>query len=335
MNTMKTILRHKDANVEIEKIISCKNKITVKLLDKKSYMPYGVWETTYSVDLIEHILNAMGPVWLCDEIMRDESIDYIQKHLRYDLLSNISDEEFRNKRILDFGCGAGASTMVLCRMFPFTEIVAIELEDRLLSIARLRTKHYGFDKITLLLSQSANELPKDIGEFDYIILNAVFEHLLPHQRKSLLPGMWNLLKPNGILFVTETPNRYFPIELHTTGLPLINYLPKKVALFYARNFSKRNLKNDSWESLLRKGIRGGSVSEIFKILNNCKHKPTLLKPYRLGVKDRIDLWYIQSNRNRFVFTKKLFLLSNKLLKILTGTTVLMELSIAIKKSPYD
>lgn len=347
MNEMKTILKHKDANIEIEKLPSGKNKITVKLLDNNLFMPYGTWETSYPVDLIEQILSLKGPASLCDEIMRDESIDYLQENLRYDVLSYISEDEFINKRLMDFGCGSGASTMILCRMLPLTEIVGIELNDKLLSIARLRAKYYGFDKVTLLDSQNANELPKALGGFDYIILNAVYEHLLPLERKTLIPKMWNLLKPNGILFVLETPYRYFPIEIHTTGLPLINYLPDKIALYYARNFSKRNLKNDTWENLLRKGIRGGSINEILKTLNNCKNKPVLLEPSMLGVKDGFDLWYIHANsylkrysqkhlnKSSFIFKRNIFILLSKLLRMLTDSKLLPRLSIAIKKSPCD
>jgi len=344
---MKTILKHQDADIEIEGITSGKNKITVKLLDNKLFMPYGMWETAYPVDLIEQILSVKGPAWLCDEIMRDESVDYVQENLRYDLLSYISEEEFKNKRILDFGCGSGASTMALCRMLPLTEIMGIELNDKLLSIAKLRAEHYGFDKVTLLLSQNADVLPRSIGEFDYVMLNAVFEHLLPLERKALLPELWNLLKPNGILFIMETPYKYFPVEFHTTGLPLINYFPDKIALFYARNFSKRNLKKYTWENLLRMGIRGGSVGEILKLMNDCRRKPTLLEPSGLVVKDRLDLWDIQMNnylkrsslrglkKSIFIFLGRIFLASSKLLRALTGDTFLPRLSIAIRKSSLD
>jgi SAM-dependent methyltransferase len=347
MNDMKTILRHKDATVEIEKVNSGKNKITVKLVDKNIFMPYATWETTYPLDLIEQILNVKGPASLCDEIMRDESIDYLQENLRYDMLSYIGEEEFINKRLLDFGCGSGASTMMLCRMLPSADIVGIELDDTLLSIAKLRGNYYGFNNVTFLNSPNAHEFPDDMGEFDYIILNAVYEHLLPLERRKLMPEIWNLLKPNGILFVLETPYRYFPIEIHTTGLPLINYLPDKIAFFYARNFSARNLKNNTWEGLLRKGIRGGSIHEILKNLNKCRNRPVLLEPSRLGVKDRFDLWFIHMNSYfaryshehlntcSFKCKRKIFLLLSKLLKALTGSKFLSRLSLAIKKAPFD
>jgi hypothetical protein len=38
-------------------------------------------------------------------------------------------------------------------------------------------------------------LPADLGEFDFIMFNAVFEHLLPHERPKLLPLVWSACGP--------------------------------------------------------------------------------------------------------------------------------------------
>lgn len=330
---MKTTLRHRNANVLVEELQFNKNKIYVEILNNDLFIPINTCETSYPIDLIDKILDLKGPAYLCDEILRDESPDYVQKSLKYDLFSYLDEEAFKNKRLLDFGCGSGASTMILARIFPNTEIVGIELEEKLLSIAKMRANHYGYTNIELIISPNPNQLPPNIKHFDYIVLSAVYEHLLPNEREKLLPKIWNILKPGGILFLNQTPYRYFPIELHTTnGLPFINYLPDRVALFYAQYFSKRKLKNNSWEELLRRGIRGGSIKEIFKILTRCSQKPILLTPSKLGIKDRIDIWYIQSGKVRFKVIKKLFLFSIKFLKFLTGTTLLPNLSLAIKKS---
>ena len=218
-------------------------------------------------------------------------------------------------------------------MFPNTEIVGIELEEKLLSIAKMRANHYSYKNIKLIISPNPNQLPPNIGHFDYVVLSAVYEHLLPNEREMLLPKIWNILKPGGILFLNHTPYRYFPIELHTTsGLPFINYLPDRVALFYAQYFSKRKLKNNNWEELLRKGIRGGSIKEIFKILINCSQEPIFLNPSKFGIKDRSDIWYIQSGKVRFKVMKKLFLFSNKVMNFLTGIFILPSLTLAIKKN---
>ena len=247
---MKIILKHSYANVIVENALG-KNTIDVESKNKDLFLPIKTCETSYPIDLIDKILDVIGPGYLCDEILRDESPDYVQRSLKYDILSYIKEDEFKNKRLLDFGCGSGASTMILSRMFPHTEIVGIELEDRLLSIAKLRAKYYGYKNIILKNSPNSNNLPSNIGNFDYVVLSAVYEHLLQSERALLLSQIWNILKPGGILFINQTPNKYFLFETHTTsGLPFINYLPDRLALFYAQHFSKRKLKNFSWGELL-------------------------------------------------------------------------------------
>lgn len=330
---MTTILEHKNANVHVEELPTGKNKIFVELKNDDLFMPTKTWETSYPIGLIAKILDLKGPAYLCDEISREESPNHVQKSLKFGLLSYLEEEGFKNKRLLDFGCGSGASTMVLARMFPHTEIVGIELEEKLLSIAQLRAMHYGYNNIQLITSPNPESLPPSIGYFDFAVLSAVFEHFLPNERETVLPQIWSLLKPGGILFLNQTPYRYFPIEMHTTsGLPFINYLPDKVACYYAQHCSKRKLKNQSWEELLRKGIRGGSIKEILSILSGSPATPVLLNPSRFGMNDRIDLWYIQSGEVRFVVIKRLFLLSAKLLKRLIGITMVPSLSLAIKKA---
>lgn len=326
------LLKHKDGYVQVEELPTGNRRIRVEVV-ADLFMPIKECETSYPLNLIQKILDVKGPAWLCDEILREESPDYVQSSLKYDLLSYHDPEEFKNKRLLDFGCGSGASTMILARMFPDTEIVGVELEEKLLSVARLRAHYYGYKNINLLLSPDANSLPPSIGSFDYVSLRAVYEHLLPNERDTILQQIWSVLKPGGILFLNETPHIGFPLETHTTGLWFINYLPDNLAHSYARRFSKAKLKTESWNELLRKGIRGGSVKEILKILNRSHHSPILLNPCRLGVKDRIALWGFQAARDGKPMrgAKKAFLFLSKLLNRCTGIMVLPDLSLAIQK----
>lgn len=327
-------LRHADAEILIEETKSDKNKISVKLNNDSVFMPFHSCETTYPIDLIEKILFIKGPAYLCDEIMRDESPEYVEKHIQYDVFAYTDKEEFKGKSILDFGCGSAASTMVLSRMLPKTQITGVELEPSLLEIAQSRADHYKLgDRVKLFLSPDGNSLPKQIGTFDFIFLNAVYEHLLPQERKVVLPLLWRHLKPSGILYINQTPFRWFPIETHTTsGLLFINYMPDSIASFYARRFSKRKLANDSWPTLLRKGIRGGSVGEIITILRDHSFSPILLTPNQLGLKDRIDMWDAKSSKSRYSALKKFLFQLFKLIKISTGLVFLPTLSLAIEKT---
>ncbi len=330
---MNISLKHELAEIEIESPAS-KNKNRVKVTPVRDdlFVPVKSCETNYPVELIKKILEVKGPAYLCDEIVREESPGYVQRSLHFDLLSYVDLKQFSGKRILDFGCGSGASTMILGRMFPDSKIVGIELEEKLLSIARSRAEHYEMENnVELLQSPDGNSLPADIGEFDFIILSAVYEHLLPSERKKLLPLLWSHLKEGGILFLNQTPYRWFPVELHTTsGLPLINFLPDSLALIYAQRFSKRNLQGVDWNTLLRKGIRGASVGEIFKILKENKASPVLLQPDKEGSRDRVDLWYVKYRSSKMFIVKVCYYLF-KAIKVITGLVILHNLSLAIQK----
>lgn len=286
------------------------------------------WVTAYPLPLILAI-HVAKDLHVCDEIMREEDPRYVEHHVRKEVLTYFDAADFAGKRVLDFGCGSGASTLVLSRLLPGCEIVGIDLEERLLHIARLRAQHFGRTDLRLLRSPSGDALPSDLGQFDIIMFNAVFEHLLPHERHKLLPLVWEQLRPGGVLFLNQTPYRYSPVEVHTTGgMPLINYLPDSLALRAARRYCKRVSPNESWQSLLRRGIRGGTVPEIHGILGGPRHAE-LLRPKR-AVGDRIDLWFGTLSR-RHAWLKRSIWLALKTFKWLSGKEITPTLSLAIRR----
>jgi hypothetical protein len=107
--------------------------------------------------------------------------------------------------------------------------------------------------------------------------------------------LWTNLLSDGVLFINQTPHRFWPIEGHTTGIPLLNYLPDQIAFKVARRWSKKDQSGDSWETMLRRGIRGATSSEIERHLRSVG-PVTRLAP-RVA-KDEIDLWYQISSRAR-------------------------------------
>ncbi len=325
-------LNQPDASIDVEELPGGVRRITVHPRKADLFVPRASCETHYSPELIEHILRVKGAAYLCDEIGRDEDPAYVQRDLEMDLRAYFDESDFTGKRILDFGCGSGASTMVLARMFPQTEIVGVELFDELLSVARARARFYHLSNVKLLLSPSGEELPPDVGEFDFVIMSAVYEHLLPNERRTVLPRVWATLKQGGYLFLNLTPYRHFPIEHHTTGLPLLNYLPPRIALSAARKFSNRIDKTEPWEMLLRRGIRGGTEYEILRILRDgSKQQAILLEPTKQGLRDRIDLWHAALSADRLRPVKQAIKTGLKGLKLFTGLTLVPNLSLVIQK----
>lgn len=291
-------------------------------------VPRRHWVSRYPLDLISAI-HAAKDLYVCDEIMREEDPRYVEHYLRHEILSYVPPAAFRGKRILDFGCGSGASSVVLARLFPECEIIGLELQERLLGISRLRAKHFGLRRARFLRSPSGDTIPDALGSFDFVLFSAVFEHLLPSERRTLLPLVWRRLKPGGILFLNQTPYRYFPVETHTTGgMPLINYLPDRITLRIVHLLSRHYSGQVSWNRLLRDGIRGGTVPEILGILKQ-DGRPVLLEP-RVEVGDRIDLWYGSlSPRHRWL--KRGVWAGLKLIKLTSGRVITPSLALALRR----
>ena len=285
------------------------------------------------MSLIEQIIAIKGVDYLCDEICRETDPAYVRADVEGDLAAYFADGDFDGLRILDFGCGSGASTMILSRMYPNSEIVGVELDEKHLEIARHRLEFYGYKNVSFYSSPSGNELPPDIGKFDVVIMSAVYEHLLPAERDAVIPLIWAAIVPGGHLFLNMTPHRWFPVEHHTTGLPVLNYLPVSLALPFARAFSNRIDNAEPWETLLRRGIRGATENEILdKLRMSSTGKPKLLQPTQKALKDRIDLWFSALNQTRHSFLKKSIKTCLKMLKSATGITLVPNLSLVIQKS---
>jgi SAM-dependent methyltransferase len=183
------------------------------------------------------------------------------------------------------------STVILAQFLPRSSLLGVDLNPGNLRIARARAELYRMPQVEFLQSPGGDSLPPDLGTFDAIVLSAVYEHLLAGERETLMPMLWDLLLPGGILFLDETPARWFPIETHTTGLPLLNYLPDGLAAVCARRCSRRVSRTASWEALCRDGVRGASEGEILRTLSGSVVPPRRIAPHRLGIGNPVDLWY--------------------------------------------
>lgn len=329
---LSSLLSHPSGTIEIEDLPDHRRRVSVRLANPSEYMPSGSCETGYSPSLIETLLRAKSPAWLIDEIRRDESPDYVEADLRAAILGFVPAASLAGRRLLDFGCGCGSSTMVLARMLPRTTIIGVELDDVSLEVARARARHYGVST-EFLKSPDGTRLPEGLGTFDAVLLSAVYEHLLPRERDTLVPLLWSALKPGGVLFVNQLPHRWFPIETHTTGLPLLNYLPDRWTLAAVRAFSRRRDRDESWEQLLRAGIRGGTQHDLVNRLARIGGgRPEPLRPSQNGCRDHADVWFAVASRRRWPAFKRALRIAYRAASAALGDPFAPTLSIAIRKS---
>ena len=113
-------------------------RITVTMADPEIFSPLRELDTDQPDDLLRLIVKAKGPAYLCDELSREANPDYVERHLRHAITGYVEPSRLKGSRILDFGSGAGASTMCLHRITDAAEIVGIELVDSFIDVARRR-----------------------------------------------------------------------------------------------------------------------------------------------------------------------------------------------------
>jgi 2-polyprenyl-3-methyl-5-hydroxy-6-metoxy-1,4-benzoquinol methylase len=106
-------------------------------------------------------------------------------------------------RILDAGCGTGSGTDYLIHLNPEAEIVAIDLSEKALEVAKERchrsgviAKHHKPVNFYNLKLEEATQLE---GEFDFINCVGVLHHL-PKPEKGI-QALAKKLKPGGILHI--------------------------------------------------------------------------------------------------------------------------------------
>jgi SAM-dependent methyltransferase len=129
---------------------------------------------------------------------------------------------------LGFGEGDGCGTLnFLEEMYPWPErITALGLHEGTVFRARYPLLRY--------VQGDACALPFGDGEFDIVFSNAVVEHVGGRDRQHALVS--EALRVGRSVFVT-TPNRWFPIEVHTR-LPLVHWLPDALSHRIYRKLGK-------------------------------------------------------------------------------------------------
>jgi ubiquinone/menaquinone biosynthesis C-methylase UbiE len=104
-------------------------------------------------------------------------------------------------RVLDAGCGPGRVTIPLAKaLYPQGEVVAIDIQPRMLTRAREKAKAAGLANIDFReLAIEAGKL--GVAQFDRILLIGVLGEI--PNRESAIQEIHRALKPGGILSVTE------------------------------------------------------------------------------------------------------------------------------------
>jgi trans-aconitate 2-methyltransferase len=110
----------------------------------------------------------------------------------------------RSLRIVDLGCGPGNSTELLVERFPGADVLGVDNSEAMLETARKQLPQARFEAGDIASWAPAEGEPAP----DLIYANASIQWVGEHE--SLIPRLFSLLAPGGVLAVQMPDNRQEP-----------------------------------------------------------------------------------------------------------------------------
>jgi len=108
---------------------------------------------------------------------------------------------FKQGKIIDVGCGFGATNLVLAERFVDSEIVGIDLSEPLLQLAGTTAESKGLSGRVRFEKADVQEIPFADNTFD-VAINVNMVHLVEEPIK-MLNEIERILLPGGHLFIAD------------------------------------------------------------------------------------------------------------------------------------
>lgn len=157
--------------------------------------------------------------------------------------------------VLEVGCSFGHITEYLNDQPLVATIDSFDVDADFVEMARAKVEDLRLAKVRRLLhltDEETTRLPFPDESFGLVLAIGVVEHLAPQGRSRHVNEWWRVVAPGGHLVVLDTPNRAFPLETHSVGLPAIQWLPPRLAFAYAR-LARTQFRGVSFEQFDRHG----------------------------------------------------------------------------------
>lgn len=259
------------------------------------------WRPTHPLRFVLYSANVTDAASVSfDALVRDE----IERARYRTLIASLRPHQrlFAGKRVLDFGASSGLSMAALLTLGA-SHVTGVEPDAervrtglRLLSVLQMESRSH------LIHVSDTGQLPLADGGFEFVLVNAVLEHI-PQPRDRFIRELWRCVAQGGYLFVNETPNKYLPVDFHTTGgLWWVPWLPRETARGYAiwrgRWSADRNWNTSGWRGLgyceLTRALGDGYklVPDLTRVRHRLLHRLGL----PAGLMDPYPLWIFQKIR---------------------------------------
>ena len=217
----------------------------------------------------ENTLKAYINYWGNDnELKRFLSDSYVNSSLtEYIKSRNI---EVKGKRVLEFGCRDGSSFITFL-LLDAEKIVGVDIDKNVLELSKMIYSDFGYNNIEYRINEINENLPVKDEEFDIISCNAVFEHIHPELRNKYILELQRKLKTGGYFIVSDSPNKLWLKEGHTTGIWFLNFMPFRLKCRLASKTKRHEgIKPDNYDYWIEQGIEGVSYRNFIKYFSRDK-----------------------------------------------------------------
>ncbi len=237
----------------------------------------------------------------------EKGIDTIKFYLKHTTV----DEMFKDREVLDIGCGAGGKTIFYASK-GVKRIVGVEILEKYRKEAEQLAKEYKLEDKFEFVCADASKTPFEDETFDTIIMNDAMEHV--DEPEKVLEECYRILKKNGKLYLNFPPYNH-PYGAHLSdamGMPWVHVFFSEKTLIETYKELVKNLPDgkDRIEFRISKKPDG---TEYFSYIN----KMTIKRANKILKDSRFNIEYYSEEplRSIFQYPAKLPVLKEFLVKM--------------------
>lgn len=149
------------------------------------------------------------------EMARGKPAEYDHEIVKRRFRLTVERVSLDKKKILDFGCGNGAQTVLFANLN--CNIDALDIDSHELAVFDEYIRNNQITNITTHL-YDGGQIPFPSNHFDIVLSYEVLEHV--KNQSSTLKEIYRILKDDGELIIT-VPNKGWVFETHGAYLPLL------------------------------------------------------------------------------------------------------------------
>ena len=264
---------------------------------------------TETEDLVSKLkpetLEAIFKMWgedsqldrfLINSYVNKPLIEYIQSR-------NIPIE---GKNILEFGCRDGSSFMAFL-FLKAGNVTGMDIDGFAMEVSGKVYADLGYSNIEYRANMVGETLPCEDEEFDIVSCNAVIEHISPKLRRNYLRELQRKVKKGGYLIISDTPNRLWFKDVHTTGILFLNYLPFKLQCrlgSLTKRYKAESVRHDDYDYWITQGIQGVSYKDIYGVLDQNEwsndHDLKFKNEFKNQVFDNVEAKRFPANMKKYI-----------------------------------